>query len=285
LISGTAAEHGVDVSDVEDALFADLKSAQKLCRVGVGGSDQLVSEYQLSQLQAILLRAVSVEATVRCSSPLAYRALFKKLKFRRLLYTIQRSDDGYVVKLDGPFSLFESVTKYGLQLALVLPALMECDDLQLEAKLRWGKTRKPLTFRFSHRGAAGVVGEPTLPDEVLRLKGLIEEKKSDFRVQIAGELLDQPGVGVCVPDLKFEHQKTGEAVYLEVLGFWSRDAVWRRVELAERGLGARVLFAVSSRLRVSEDVLEGQDHAALYVYKGVMSPAQVLKKVSALARA
>ena len=74
-------------------------------------------------------------------------------------------------------------------------------------------------------------------------------------------------------------------MYLEVLGFWSRDAVWRRIELARKGLGAPVLFAVSSRLRVSEEMLEDEEEAALYVYKGVMSPVRVLKKVEELARA
>jgi hypothetical protein len=45
-----------------------------------------------------------------------------------------------------------------------------------------------------------------------------------------------------------------------------------------------VLFAVSSRLRVSEAVLEESEHAALYVYKGSMSPTQVQKRVELLAR-
>jgi hypothetical protein len=68
------------------------------------------------------------------------------------------------------------------------------------------------------------------------------------------------------------------------LGYWSRDAVWRRVEMAQRGLPAPVLFAVSSRLRVSEAVLDESEHAALYVYKGSMSPSQVQKRIALLAK-
>jgi predicted nuclease of restriction endonuclease-like RecB superfamily len=82
-------------------------------------------------------------------------------------------------------------------------------------------------------------------------------------------------VGLCVPDLVFTHRDSGARVYLEVLGFWSRDAVWRRVELVERGLPHRILFAVSDRLRVSEAVLGGEAPGALYVYKGVMSARAV----------
>ncbi|MCC6874780.1 MAG: DUF790 family protein, partial [Sandaracinaceae bacterium] len=89
------------------------------------------------------------------------------------------------------------------------------------------------------------------------------------------------GVGVCVPDLRFVHED-GSAIFLEGLGFWSRDAVWRRVELAKKGLGAKVLFAVSSRLRVSEGVLGEDEDAALYVYKGAMSPKAIEAKLDAL---
>jgi predicted nuclease of restriction endonuclease-like RecB superfamily len=70
--------------------------------------------------------------------------------------------------------------------------------------------------------------------------------------------------------------------YVEVLGYWSRASVWKRVELAERGLGAKILFAVSSRLRVSEEVLDESDSAALYVYKGKMNPQALVRKLEEL---
>jgi hypothetical protein len=45
-----------------------------------------------------------------------------------------------------------------------------------------------------------------------------------------------------------------------------------------------IVFAASSRLRVSEQVLDEAEHAALYVYKGVMSPRAVLERVVSVAR-
>ena len=72
-----------------------------------------------------------------------------------------------------------------------------------------------------------------------------------------------------MPDLVFTRGKV--KVYLEVMGFWSRAAVWQRVELIEKGLDQPVLFAVPKKLRVSEAVLGDDVPGALYVYKGVMS--------------
>ena len=96
-------------------------------------------------------------------------------------------------------------------------------------------------------------------------------------------MLDLPGIGLCVPDLCFTHQATGEIVLCEVLGFWNRAAVWRRIELVEQGLSTKIVFVVSARLRVSEEVLDGADSAALYVYKGAINPKALERKLEQLA--
>jgi predicted nuclease of restriction endonuclease-like RecB superfamily len=282
VLAEIGAEVGTTADALERALYADLKGAQRLEAVDAAlTGESLVEAYELGQLQAALLRAVRVTLLVRCRSAQGYRRLFHKLKFQRLLYRVEPLPDGsHRIEVDGPFSLFESVTKYGLQLASLVPALNECDHVRLEAELRWGKTRRPVHLAHELSGAPAD-GAPELRDDVAQLLERLEASGSTWRARPSTELLDLPGVGLCVPDLVFE--RAGRApVYLEVLGFWSREAVWRRVELVERGLGARVLFAVSSRLRVSEAVLEGHEASALYVYKGTMSPRALLAKVEAL---
>ena len=285
IIEAIAARRAMSSEALEAALYADLRGAHRLRRVETIDPARLVAEYELAQAQAVLLRAVRVTVDVECASPGAYRALFRKLKFLRLLYRIESRDDGgYRIEIDGPFSLFESVTKYGLQLALALPALRECDAFALRAEVRWGPARTPLAFRLEG-GCAGAVqeSEARLPDEVAALVEAVRAVDTPWQVAPAGAILDLPGVGLCVPDLVFEHQGTGECVYLEVMGFWSREAVWRRVELVAAGLGERILFAVSERLRVSEQVLGDDLPGALYVYKRVMNARAVLERVDRLA--
>ena len=91
--------------------------------------------------------------------------------------------------------------------------------------------------------------------------------------------------GVCIPDLVLRPASGGEPVYVEVLGFWSRDAVWKRIELAQQGLGARIVFCASARLRVSAEVLGDDASAALYVYKGKPSARALLERVERVAAA
>jgi hypothetical protein len=285
VIDEIAGRRGLSAAELEEGLYSDLRGSHRLKRVEAIEPARLVAEYELAQAQAVLLRAVRVTVDVECSGPGAYRALFRKLKFLRLLYRLQaRPEGGYRIEIDGPFSLFESVTKYGLQLALALPALRECDAFSLCAEVRWGAQRAPLAFRLVGGCGGGEAPDAArLPDEVAALVGSLGAMETPWQVAPAAAILDLPGIGLCVPDLVFEHQRSGECVYLEVMGFWSREAVWRRVELVEAGLSERILFAVSERLRVSEQVLGEERPGALYVYKKVMSARAVLERVERLA--
>jgi predicted nuclease of restriction endonuclease-like RecB superfamily len=185
------------------------------------------------------------------------------------------------------------VTKYGLQLAMALPAIAECGRWRIEAQVLWGKERRPVTFRAAggeeggERVAHGAAG-PDLPDEIAALLARLAARESalesDWVASPATVILDLPGAGLCVPDLVFRRRDgVGTPVYLEVLGYWSREAVWRRVELVERGLPHRILFAVSKHLRVSEAALADELPGSLYVYARALDARTILERVEQLA--
>ncbi len=283
VLAAVASARAVTPEAIERGLYADLKSAHVLREVKAPPPRALVEGYDLEQAKAVLLRAVRVTARVSGATPGALRALFRKLKFLRLLHRIEREPSGALrVDIDGPFSLFESVTKYGVSLAIALPALTACGHWRIAADVRWGAARTPLLFTLEGdaRPDGGAVPD-RLPDEVEALLARFDGREGAWAAARADEILELPGVGLCVPDLAFTHRETGEIVYLEVMGFWSRDAVWKRVELVRGGLPEKILFAVSSRLRVSEAVLDEELPGKLYVYKGAMSAAQIERHLDA----
>ncbi|MBX3228706.1 MAG: DUF790 family protein [Labilithrix sp.] len=262
-----------DPVHVERALFSDLKSEHVLQAPPAVTPAALVESWELGQAQAVLLTAVRVTCELSSSSAGLVRAFFAKLKFHQLLFSAERTGDGWTITIDGPYSMFDAVTKYGLRLALVLGALRPLERWSLTADIRWGKQRDPLVFRLaSTNEGASADAEPHLSDEVRELVAAIATQKGAWRAKPATAILDVPGRGVCIPDLELTKKGSKDVVYVEVLGYWSRDAVWKRIELAESGaLGARVVFAVSSRLRVSAEALGEDAPASLYVYKGKMS--------------
>jgi predicted nuclease of restriction endonuclease-like RecB superfamily len=292
LVGAVAAERGLVPQALEAALYADLPDAHLLRAFEATSPEGLVAGYEAAQVQAVLLRAVKVTATVR-AAPAAYRQLFRRLKFLRLLHRIERLPEGkrgvpggYRIEIDGPFALFESVTKYGLQLALAFPAIAACDQWALAADVRWGREARPLRFLLRGEGApAGAAAEEALPDDVAALLAQLREADSDWRPRVSDAVLELPGVGLCVPDLELTRAGSGETVYLEALGFWSREAVWKRIELVNAGLPFPIVFALSKHLRVSEEVLDDDGAGVLYVYSRTMNAKAVLLRVERAAAA
>jgi hypothetical protein len=285
VIGQAAASLGVSPEDLERALFADLRGEHVLRVAPSIDAAGLVEQWELARAQAILLTAVRVTCDVRSASPGLLRAFFAKLKFHQLLFTAERTDEGWRVVLDGPYSMFDAVTKYGLRLALVLPAVRTLERWSITADVRWGKAREPLVFRIDgrdeRRGEAE--GALHLSDDVRDLLDGVASAGTPWRARPATAILDVPGLGVCIPDLELRRGE-GPPVWVEVLGFWSRDAVWRRIELARRGLGGRVVFVVSSRLRVSSETIGDDLPASLYVYKGRISARALIDHVERVAQ-
>ncbi len=280
VLAAVGEQVGLTADELDRRLFGDLKEAHRLVSTEPITAVALVEAWEVGQGQAVLLKATRVRVDVKATHAGGYRKLFHKLKFLRLLHSLHRREDGsYRIVVDGPASVFGPTTKYGLQLARLLPALNATGPWKLDADVLWGKARRKLHFELSGGPKGPVAKEASrLPDDVAALVKKLKKAKTEWSVARSNRILDLPGVGLCVPDLKFKHPD-GREVFLEVMGYWSRDAVWKRVELVEQGLPFRVVFALSSRLRVSEAALGDDLPGALYVYKGAMLAKHVLDAV------
>ncbi len=181
VLQQVADEMGIDPIKVESSLFADLKDEARMLTFDDLSAQRLVDRYNVALAQAVLLRSVLVTAEVRREKPQRYRQLFRWLKFHRLLHRVDGSmAQGYTFHIDGPLSLFSSTTKYGLQMAMFLPALLLCDDFRLDAELRWGPKREPRTFHLessdgliSHYQDAGTYVPPELNAFVERFRQVV----------------------------------------------------------------------------------------------------------------
>jgi predicted nuclease of restriction endonuclease-like RecB superfamily len=286
-----AEERGIAPSEVDRLLFADLPSAQLLLEAPSFGPKTLVARYKLGRVQAILLRAVHLECIVRPASAEGARKLFRALKFHQLLFDARRDGDAYVLRVDGPFSMFEAVTRYGMKFAMLVPIVAQAGEFSLRAEVVDRRSRRA-EFRIVGSDPAfdGLASVPKhfvdviLPEELAALERAIDGSSTPWTARPARALLFGDGGAVVVPDLEFQHRDGGPVVYFELLGYWSREAVWRRVELIKGGFAHKVVFGVRERLRVSEEVLEADTHGAIVVFKDSLRPRKVLEKLDALAR-
>jgi hypothetical protein len=278
-----AARLGSTPEAIEAGLYADLRGSEVLQRFDPLPPEAVIERYNLGLAQAVLLRAVRVTITVEGERPAAYRKLFRAARFHQLIHVVETlPEGGYAIQLDGPFSLFDSVQRYGLRLALFLPSVLAFRAFHVRAEVLWGKERVPAVFEITpaeglvpHYDDAGAE-----PDEIDLFCAAFRRLTSEWSVHRSDRIFALPGEVVCIPDLRFENGETGEEVYLEVFGFWSRAAVWQRVELLrKRTFPARILLAVGKQLKVSEEVLGEEDAGEIVAYKATLSPRAVLERL------
>ncbi len=259
VLAGVARELELEPEALMTGLFADLRDENRLLRFDDMTAVQLVDRYNVALAQAVLLRSVRIEVEIRGERPARYRQIFRWLKFHRLIHHVQGSmSEGYLFHIDGPLSLFAATTKYGLQVARFLPALLLCNDFRLSAELRFGPRREPRSFELSardglvsHKADAGMYTPAELTAFVERFRQVApawELKESSAIIELGRE-------GVWVPDYQLIHRASGVDVFLEVLGFWKRSSLERLMRLLPKHGPPRYVLAISERLKVDEETL------------------------------
>jgi hypothetical protein len=282
VLAEVAPRLGLSPEAIDAALYADLRDNEILRAFRPIAASALLERYDLALAQSILLRATKVVVRVSGEGPDRYRRLFRAARFHGLIHVVEGTPEaGYTITLDGPFSLFDAVQKYGLRLAMFLPAILACGAFHVRAEVLWGRTRTPAGFEIEPEDGL-VSHQPELPSAAPDLEGFraaFERLGSEWTVSDNERIFALPGEVVCVPDLVFRSTETGEEVFLEAFGFWSRSAVWQRVELVRKGFPARILLAVGKHLRVSEEVLGEEEAGEIYVYRSAISPRAVLERL------
>ena len=123
--------------ELREALYADLNKNKKLVDFEPPSAETLIHRYNLSQVQGVFYRATEIVIHAFRNDPGEYKLLFRYLKLFQLLALIEGdADQGFTLTIDGPASIFKQTTRYGNQLAMMLPALLHVTKWRLEATLQ-----------------------------------------------------------------------------------------------------------------------------------------------------
>ncbi|MGH7170426.1 MAG: DUF790 family protein, partial [Gemmataceae bacterium] len=241
---------------VEQGLFADLKSEQRLVHFKDISAEHLLQRYNVALAQAVLYRCTGLHVTLRDEPPPRYRQLLRRVKFHRLLCEMERvGENTWRLHLDGPLSLFSATQKYGLQLALFLPAVLLCRDFEVRAELSWGPQRKPKVFQavpgdglVSHYADAGTY----VPPELGLFVELFRKRVEEWDIAEETDIFSLGSAGFWVPDFRLVHKATGQRVLFEVLGFWRRSSAEQHLSRLRQHVAEPFLLAVSDQLHIEE---------------------------------
>lgn len=282
VLERVAAELGTTADELDAALFADLRGSERLTAFEPTTPEALVERYNVGLAQAVLLRATRVIVELPTQPPQRYRRIFRAARFHGLLHVVRaRPAGGYSIELEGPFALFEASQRYGLKLAMFLPEVLACASFSLRAELVWGKSRERAVFEVgdADRLSPELFEHPSTGPDIDALREAFNALGSEWTARMCDRVIALPGEVACIPDLAFESRETGEEVFLEAFGFWSRKAVWDRIELIRRGFPGRIVLCIGKQLRVSPEVLDEDDAGELYVYRTAPNAKALLERL------
>jgi predicted nuclease of restriction endonuclease-like RecB superfamily len=266
-----ASEIGRRWEDIAGELYADVIDLQTMESFpGYAGPEELLSRYNVAQLQACLYRAERVSLLVSRD----LKTVLRHAKLAGLMHEIVRlGPSKYRMELSGPASVLSTTRRYGVSFARFLPALLACRGWSLRALVRtpWrGRAELRLSSRDGYRSHLPAPAEfdSTVEEAFARKFG---QQRDGWKLERESEIVHR-GQQAFFPDFVFRHED-GTEVMLEIVGFWTPEYLETKRELLRRLRPARLLVAVAEKsLRRGARVPEG-----FLVYKTRLKIAPVLE--------
>lgn len=286
VLKQVAEQYNLDTAVIDRDLYADLKHEQRVERVedlALLSPHTLLRSYQDESARAVLLKATRLDLRFKGSSA-ELRQVLNTLKFHQLMFTATKVDDIFAIEVTGPMSILSATTKYGLALAKALPRLLSFGKIEVTAALRWGKDRTPLSFQVATgagtvplSGSDRVTDQTGMPEAFATLAKSWPDK-SLWRFTSNVDVVTTQRGAVLVPDGALQHQD-GRVVLVENLGFWNREGVFRRFDVAKEGLEVPYLVCAPQKLRVSEEALEigKSSKMRLMIYRTTLTAAALIE--------
>ena len=281
VIREVAANFECDPEQVMDGMYADLTANQRLMTFDELSANELIDLYNLAQAQALLYRSVEMQIRIAPQDVAGYRRLFDAIKYHRLIHTVRGSAaTGYEIRLSGPVSMFHRSQKYGVQMAVFLPALLRCRDWTMRTEIE-SRSRGSAFFelnsnqtRLRAEDAYPMMGENAFGE---KLVARWTRAYSEWTLGPNEEILDL-GESAFIPDFVLCHS-SGEKVYLEIVGFWTPRYLADRLKEFERAGFENFLLAASEDLRGSRDGLNAGS-SNLILFKSSLDPKDVQAALS-----
>ena len=286
VIAEAARELSCEPAALTAALYADLPASQRLAAFEPLAAAELLDLYNVAQAQALLYGSVEMRLWLEPQPPEGFRALFGAIKAYRLIHTVRgNSREGYEVRLDGPASIFQRSQKYGIQMAVFLPALLLCDGWRMRAEIQ-GRRGSVLYFELTSRQT---VLRSHYPEVTAYQNPVVEKLSAAWARSDNGWALEPSGVVVdlgdsaFIPDFVLRHSETGASVFLELLGFWTPEHLRSRLlEFEHAGL-TNFILAAWEDLRGTREPMTNVPPNTI-VFKRSLDPAAVALMADELIR-
>jgi predicted nuclease of restriction endonuclease-like RecB superfamily len=263
ILSCASSGLGITLSEIEESLYSDLKDEFILIQFTQVDSEDLLKQYNLSLTQTLLFYSTDLTFSTIGN----WQQIFWQIKRLGLIYTISKDYKGIQVKVDGPASIFKLNRRYGINIAKIVPVIVQNNEWRFKAKILRKSNKHLLKMELNSQihGKYLKTLQEVKEGEIYDSK-VEKDFATHFRALDSGwELRREPepilvGTYVMIPD--FEFKKGSAKVYLEVVGFWTPEYLEKKVKklnllndidmiiAADKHLACHKLEKVSKKLKV-----------------------------------
>jgi predicted nuclease of restriction endonuclease-like RecB superfamily len=273
----------VTVADLRQGIYADLQDNRILIEFDAPTPDALIHRYNLSQTQGVFYKASDLVMHLYRNDPGEYKLMFKYLKlFRLMTYIEGDADQGFTITIDGPASLFKPSTRYGVDIAKLIPAILHVSRWRLTATLQIkdSYTQQVKPRQFSLDSDCGLVTHypPGKPYDSMIEESFVNRwptDKTPWRLEREVDLVPLPG-SVMIPDFRLVHPD-GREYLLEIVGYWRPEYLRKKFAQVRNSERNNLILAVSERLNLEKAGVNIQQVPARVVwFKNKLQPKSIL---------
>lgn len=314
--------------EIKSAMWSDLEENLVVEKFDSLSATDLITWYNISLMQTLLFRCTNFDVYLK--GGVNWKHLLRKVKMYGLMYNLHKiskneqeqkqQDDTnenslLMCSLDGPMSLFKMTDRYGTSIAKLLPTILASSYWKINAVILRKTYDGKKLFKFEMSRDTSSQFLVPLPSKIFYGSGdsekesqydsLLEEKfAADFKMygkSMGWKLTREPDPLIAaegkamIPDFLFE--KYGKKVYLEIVGFWTRDYLERKIgKLASifdksttgtetenkntKNTNMNLLVAINEELSCSEMQSLPKDSVILFKNKvPIMQVINYLKKI------
>ena len=268
----------------------------------------LILWYNLSLAQTLLFRCTGLEFYVK--GGLYWKQVLRNVKRYGLMYHLEHNaDDSIKCILEGPLSLFKMTDRYGTSMAKILPSIVNTPMWEINGSIvrKTDDGQKIYQFELSSEDSKEFFrsisnniyqNNDDLAEEDYVYDSSVEAKFAktfrqhfdnnnhlDWKISREPDPLIADGKAM-IPDFLFE--KFGRKVYLEIVGFWTKEYLERKTQKLntlfdtnnENKSNVDLLVAVNSELACSQIETISNDKVFTFKKDVPMKPIlEHLKKI------
>jgi len=271
VLKDVAEQFGVDIKEIERAMFADREEERIISEVPEIEAKELVKMYNLSLLQTTIFNCLRLTFWVSSN----HKNVFRKLKWLGLMYELYDENGKLLVSITGPASILKMTRKYGTSMAKLIPEIIKAENWWIRAEVVNDYEKRIYLLEMSD------MYKKLFPEyeEKIEYDSSLEEEFARKMRFLGFEVIREPGIVKAgnyayIPD--FLIKKEDKEVYIEIAGFWTEDYVKKKLEKI-RNSNIPLILLVREDLALGK-VREGVD-VILIDKRGRIPYRDVVKKI------